>query len=542
MLKRLKNLIGACVSGIVLHTHEEARFERAIADLARNMHHEETSGNCAIWSLTSGGQGAPGWQQPDGWTGSELPTDFIPDIMMAEAAHGAILQMVSYAVSHPTEPWIFIIRDAHTLYDKDEWRRAVKDACRQLRQTYTTLVLLSCESELPADIRSDLTVVRPGLPTQQVLARQSAGTLKQLGSNASPQTVANSLKGLGIVQANDAILLDYAEHGSVDPVRLSKIKAEELARVAGLTFESEAGNLSDVGGLSLWKQWLKQRQGCFSEHAKAYGLPPARGALLLGVPGCGKTLSSRVASSVLGVPLIALDLSACEGSLVGQTGERIRNALQIVDSLAPCVLRMDELEKALGASGGGELDGGSKETLRRQLLMWLQDRTSDVFVLATANNVSQLPPELLRRGRWDATFFVDLPTMQERLEIFKVHLKKRSRSLQPAEINQLAKQSESYTGAEIEASIIDALWTAFADGERQLKAFDIKKALSEVVPLSKVMAHKIEALRQWAVGRAKPASQPEQKPTKQPASKKPGQKVVPFPGPTKISFDEFDES
>jgi ATP-dependent 26S proteasome regulatory subunit len=511
-----------------------------MGNLAQNMKYDSTTGQCAIWSITGGEMGSPGWYKPDGWA-TNWPDNFIAEPMMAESPHGAIIQAVEYAVNNPTEPWLLIIRDAHTLYESDPWRCAVKDSCKKLRSTYTTLILLTCQSELPDDIKDDLTVISTDLPTVQVLASQSQNTLKQINSKADSQTVAQALKGLGVVQANDAILLDYAEHGTVDPVRLSKIKAQELAKVAGLTFEAESGTLADVGGLDLWKQWLNQRKNCFSPQAKAFGLPPTKGALLIGVPGCGKTLSSRVAANALGVPLISLDLSACEGSLVGQTGERIRQALKVIDSLAPCVLRMDELEKALGASGGGELDGGSKETLRRQLLVWLQDRTSNVFVIATANNISALPPELLRRGRWDATFFVDLPTIKERKEIFNVHLTKRNRSLPDKDIDALAKQSDGYTGAEIEASVIDALWSAFADNERKLIACDIKKALAEVVPLSKIMSQNIQALRQWAKGRAKPASLPEKQPTK-PKAQTPQKPVNIQPMlPTKISFDEFDD-
>jgi hypothetical protein len=504
MLQRIKLLIGARVPVAWLVSHEEARVEANLARLAMGMKYQDTPGQCAVWSLTGNDEGGPGWCQPDDWKGEELPADFAPDPMLAASEHGALLQAIRYAQGNAFAPTILIVRDAHTFTGSDPWRRAVRDAARRLRDTLTTLVLVSCESELPRDIRADVTLVRPGLPDRVVLRKQSESTLSRLGigGEVDAQQCADALRGLGVREASDAMMLDYTEHKGIDPVRLSRIKAEELARVPGISFEGEVEDIGNVGGLENLKAALEDFADGFSGEAEAFGLDQPKGFLLVGVPGCGKTLTSRAAASVLGLPLIALDPSACEGSLVGETAERVRTALETVDALSPCVLRVDEIEKALGA--GGELDGGSKETLRRALLIWLEDRKSQVFVVATANNVTMLPPEMKRVGRWDATFSVDLPHDGERDAIVRVHLARRKRTLADEEIATLVQKSKDMTGAEIVACIKRGLRHAFRDGRREMTAADVGNAMDAMVPQSN--GDQIKALRAWATQNAMPAS------------------------------------
>jgi hypothetical protein len=541
MLQRVKLLIGARVPVCWLVSHEEARVEANLARLAAGMKYEDTKGQCAIWSLTGNAEGGPGWCQPDGWKGPELPDDFAPDPIMAASDHGAILQAVRYAKENAYAPTLLVVRDAHTLTGGDPWRRSIRDAARQLRDTLTTLVLVSVESELPRDIRADVTLVRPGLPDRVVLRKQAESTLARLGldGKVDAQACADALRGLGVREASDAMMLDYTEHGSIDPVRLSRIKAEELARVPGITFEGEVEDISNVGGLENLKAALADFADGFSDDAAAFGLPQPKGFMLVGVPGCGKTLTSRAAASVLGLPLIALDPSACEGSLVGETAERMRTALDTVDALSPCVLRVDEIEKALGA--GGELDGGSKETLRRSLLIWLQDRKSQVFVVATANNVGMLPAEMKRVGRWDATFSLDLPHEVERDAIIRVHLKRRNRTLDDTEIATLVTKSDGMTGAEIETCIVRALRRAFRDGRREMTAKDVAEAMDVMVPQSK--SDQIKALRQWAKVNAMPASMaPARSSSNGKKRGKAKSKAAPPTGPANLWEDESPEA
>ncbi|MFA6432963.1 MAG: AAA family ATPase [Candidatus Paceibacterota bacterium] len=533
LFNRIKTLIDARIAAIWLHSHEEIRMESALGRMAHNSSFlqkdapetERLFGNCAIWSLTSGVDGKPGWCQPDGWTsmpdnppkdyrrGEEIPKDFAPNPAMAAAPHGALLQAISYAKEHPMSPWILIVRDAHMFLKNDAWRRAIKDASRQLRSTMTTIVMLSVESELPPDLKNDVALVRPGLPTKQALLAQVKSTAKQFEITIDCEACADALRGLGIRQATDIMLLDYKEHnGTIDPIRLSQAKAKELASVDGLTFEGESWSIGSVGGLEEYKVWLKQRKNGFSKKAREFGLPTPRGVLFIGIPGCGKTLGARASAGYLGLPLISFNLSSCEGGIVGETASRMMRALDTIDALSPCVALFDEIEKALGQ--GGERDGGSKQTLLRLLLVWLQDRKSTVFVCFTANDVSGLPPELTRAGRLDETFFVDLPSSKDRQSIIKIHLDKRNRTLPDPTIKSLADSLPGFSGGEIEKAVENALWTAWDRNASPLEADDILEASKAIVPMSLTYAEKIAKLREWAYGRARYASPPEVAPVK----------------------------
>ena len=266
------------------------------------------------------------------------------------------------------------------------------------------------------------------------------------------------------------------------------------------------------------KPWLVQRKAALSARARAYGLPAPKGAFLVGVPGCGKSLAAKCLASAWGVPLLRLDMGALKSKFVGESEANIRKALQVAETVAPCVLWCDEIDKALAGSTGQQGDGGVSADALGALLSWMQERTAPVFVLATANDVRNLPPELLRKGRFDETWWVDLPTARERAEILRSALAEAaSRSTTwtqsgdgtPIECDKIASVTAGFTGAELAALVPDAMFAAFADGERQVTTADLLNAAKTVVPLAKTAAEKLEALRQWAKGRARPASTPE---------------------------------
>jgi len=259
-----------------------------------------------------------------------------------------------------------------------------------------------------------------------------------------------------------------------------------------------------VGGLEVLKGWLDKRSHAFSEEAKNYGLPSPRGLALIGIPGTGKSLSAKLIARQWRMPLLRLDIGAVFGSLVGESEEKIRKALKLAELVAPCVLWIDELEKSLSS---GDSDGGTSKRVLGTFLTWMQEKRSPIFVVATANDVSALPPELLRRGRFDEIFFLDLPTSVERGEIVKVHLGKRRRQVRDFELDRIVAASEGYVGAEIEQAVIDALYSAFDDGRREVNTDDVINALVHLVPLSKSQWERIKELRGWlADGRARSAS------------------------------------
>jgi SpoVK/Ycf46/Vps4 family AAA+-type ATPase len=265
----------------------------------------------------------------------------------------------------------------------------------------------------------------------------------------------------------------------------------------------------NVGGLGILKEWLKLREKAFSKEAREYGLPSPKGIALIGIPGTGKSLTAKMIGGLWQIPLLRLDSGALFGSLVGESEERTRRALEIAETVAPCVLWIDEIEKAFSFGNG---DAGTSQRVFASLLTWMQDKSAPVFVVATANNIEVLPPELLRRGRFDEIFFLDLPTQEERKEILTVHLKKRGRIPQQFDIDNLVIDSNGYVGAEIEQAIIDALYVAFNEGMREITTEDISLCLNRQVPLSLSQREAIGSLRQWlSEGRAQSASFNEKK-------------------------------
>jgi len=535
LLSRVQAFISARVPVIWLVTGEEQRAEGGIASLASNMLFKGNAGLCAIWSTTSGKDNKPGWTTPDGWTGPEIPGNFAPNPQAEMSPFGALLQARDYAIAHPTQPLVLVVRDAHHHMKTPQWRRAVKDLSRQLRDTLTTLILLSVSSEIDPDIKRDIAIIKPGLPSVEVLTSAAKQALTTLGvKDVHPHDCALALRGLGVREAQDLIKLDYVEHAQVDTERLSKLKAESLASVHGVHFEGESQNLGDVGGLDKYKAWLNKRLYAYRPEARARGVDEPKGAVFVGVPGGGKTLTARATASKLGFPLIVLNLSECEGGIVGETATRIGEALRTADALAPCVVLIDEIEKALGS--GGEHDGGSKRTLVRLLLIWLQERQSQVFTCITSNDISGLPPELTRKGRVDEIWFVDLPNKKDRQTILEIHLAKRAnRKLPTKELAAAATKLQGFTGSEIEETVKESIltaWERYCEGQAPddtVTVDDLIGSARDIVPMSITYADKLSAIRAWSKGRARLASEPDEAPKPRPAKPKEPE-TAPRPG------------
>ena len=265
--------------------------------------------------------------------------------------------------------------------------------------------------------------------------------------------------------------------------------------------------MNKVGGLDVLKRWLSKRQDAFTEKARAFGLPNPKGILLLGVQGCGKSLTAKACAALWRFPLLRLDTGKLFSSQVGSSEASTRKAIQLAEAISPCVLWIDELEKAMsGIGSSSHSDAGTAARVFATFATWLQEKTVPVFVIATANSVTSLAPELIRKGRWDELFFLDLPGLKERKSIFKIHLEKRNRHPQEFDIAALAESCPDYSGAEIEQAVIGGLYDAF-DENRPLTTHDILNSLRNQVPISKTMAENIQALRTWAITRARPASE-----------------------------------
>src|SRR6185437_6192220 len=299
------------------------------------------------------------------------------------------------------------------------------------------------------------------------------------------------------------------ERLSGDDVNEVFAEKQQIIRKSGLLeYYSTDENFTHIGGLNVLKEWLEKRAVAFTTEARAFGLPAPKGILMLGVQGCGKSLCAKAVSSQWQLPLLRFDMGRMFGSIVGSSEENVRRAIAVAESVAPAILWVDEIDKAFaGSQNSGAVDGGTSARVFGTFLTWLSEKTAPVFVVATANDISQLPPELLRKGRLDDIFFVDLPSKEERAEIFRIHVTKHGRDVTKFDIEALSNASKDFSGAEIEESINSALYDAFY-AKVELSTDHILTALSQTVPLAKTMDEQINRLRSWAEGRARNASVP----------------------------------
>ena len=376
-----------------------------------------------------------------------------------------------------------------------------------------TLIVLGCRLCIPPELERELTVIDFSLPDTEQLGLVLDGIiesakLKPIKGDDREQ-VLNAAKGLTTIEAENAFALSVAQLKKIDPAVIAREKAQALKKNGILEVIETKESLDSIGGLDVLKSWLLGRKNAFSKRAVEYGLPAPKGVLVMGISGTGKSLTAKATANVFGIPLLKLDAGKIFGSLVGSSEANIRTFIQTAEAIAPCCLWIDELEKGFsGAKSSGSTDGGTSARVFGSLLNWLQEKQSPVFVVATANDVSQLPPELLRKGRWDELFFVDLPNEEERTVIWLIQIRRYGRDPKEFDSDQLARISEGMTGAEIESAFVEALYLAF-EQDREPTDLDIAQVLNGSVPLSKLMAEQVNGLRAWAKGRARIATSAE---------------------------------
>jgi MoxR-like ATPase len=423
-------------------------------------------------------------------------------------------------VIEQVEPAIFLFKDFHPFLTRNNFAiiRRLKDIALHLKNSFKTIVLISPVMEIPAELDKEITVLNFPQPTKDDLAAlldkivADVQTLKQVQIELDPEGRERLLQaalGLTLGEAENvfAKIIVKDQRLSGDNVLEVFAEKQQIIRKSGL-LEYYAANedFASVGGLGVLKDWLNKRAVAFTEEARDFGLPSPKGILLLGVQGCGKSLCAKAVSRLWQLPLLRFDMGRMFGSLVGSSEENVRRAIAVAESIAPAVLWVDEIDKAfVGSQSSGVTDGGTTARVFGTFLTWLSEKSAPVFVVATANEVTQLPPELLRKGRLDEIFYVDLPSPEERGEIFRIHLTKRHRNAESFETPALVAASEGFSGAEIEEAIISALYDAFYAKE-ELATGHVLAALKQTVSLSKTMAEKITAQRNWAIGRARNAS------------------------------------
>jgi len=423
-------------------------------------------------------------------------------------------------VIEQVEPAVFLFKDLHPFLTKSHYGviRKLKDIAIHLKNSYKTVIILSPVLEIPAELEKEVTVLNFPLPTKDDLSLlldeiiEQVQQFKQVRIDldlAGRERLLQAALGLTRGEAENVFAKVIVKDERLDGAHVAEVFAEkqQIIRKSGLLeYCSTHETFSQVGGLAVFKDWLKKRSRAFTEEARAFGLPAPKGILLLGVQGCGKSLCAKAVSSHWQLPLLRFDMGRMFGSLVGSSEENVRRAIAVAESVAPAILWVDEIDKAFaGWQASGATDGGTTARVFGTFITWMSEKTSPVFVVATANDISQLPAELLRKGRFDEIFFVDLPSAEERAEIFRIHLAKRGRNPEAYEVRELAAASPGFSGAEIEEAIISALYDVFY-ARRELDTPDIREALVQTVPLAKTMDEPINRLRAWADGRARHAS------------------------------------
>lgn len=417
---------------------------------------------------------------------------------------------------------VFIFRDMSLLADRLERSaeyvslvREVKQLYHRLKKTGNTVVFGSASPTEPQDLKDCLSLVEASLPNQE---ERLAITRAWIETNCHEvpcdlddeviHHLVSASAGMTSRQIQTALAVSAVKRKGLTPDSVEDMLAEKVAVVKTsevLDYVRVEETLDSVGGLVGIKDFLVKRSLAFGPAAARYGLPTPKGILILGPPGTGKSLIAKATASVFQVPLLGFDIGRVQGSLVGQSEERMRLAIALAESQAPCVLWLDELEKAFGGVSGPAGDSGVLQRQFGYLLNWMQEHNEPVFMVATANNIRQLPPEFLRKGRFDEIFFVDLPTPSERKEILRVLLRKRGYNPKGLVKESLVNKLEHYTGAEMEYVIIEALYEAFYDNQRPLRAKDLEEATTRIIPIADQMRGEIEELRRWGKVNARAA-------------------------------------
>jgi SpoVK/Ycf46/Vps4 family AAA+-type ATPase len=473
---------------IYIPTLEEERAEATIAQTAKQLGDRSVY----IWDFVDGYQGNPN----DAGFGRRNPLqalEFVEQIPDSAAA-------------------IFILRDFHRFLDDISVSRKLRNLSRLLKSQPKNVVIVTPQVSVPPDLAEVLTVLEFPLPQgaeiKAEVERLVAATGQSLPDKVLDELV-RSAQGLSIERIRRVLARAIASHGEIQPEDVELIleeKRQSIRQTQILEFYPTQEKISDIGGLDNLKDWLLRRGGAFTERARQYGLPHPRGLLLVGIQGTGKSLTAKAIAHHWHLPLLRLDVGRLFSGLVGESESRTRQMIQLAEALAPCILWIDEIDKAFaGIDSRG--DSGTSSRVFGTFINWLAEKKSPVFVVATANNIQALPPEMLRKGRFDEIFFVGLPSQEERRAIFELHLSRlRPHNLKSYDLERLAYETPDFSGAEIEQTLIEAMHIGFSQN-RDFTTDDILEAASQIIPLARTAQEQIQFLQDWAAaGKARMAS------------------------------------
>jgi ATPase family associated with various cellular activities (AAA) len=467
-------------------TREEARVERYLIEAAIAAGYVPRT-----WDVASGVADIAGRSQPAGGMDPGETLSAISEAAIKNSDRGVWI-MRDLPVWLAGQPGATVLRQLRNL------ARLLPSVSREGAQA---IIIITTSTDVPAELAGHATLIEWPLPDRSeiaaILEAAIAALPEELKGSATPNgqrdTAIDAAVGLSGEEAAACYARSLVQLRCIDPAIIAREKRRVIARERVLEwFDPLPGGLEAVGGLDNLKAWLDSRRLAYSPRARAYGLPAPKGALLVGIPGCGKSLTAKAIATAWGVPLLRVDLGALKSKFIGESEGNLRKAFRVIEAIGRCVVWVDEIEKALQGATSGSADGGVSADALGAILSWMQERSGEAFVIATANDVEGLPPELLRKGRFDDVWFVDLPSERERELVLVATLRSYGRPVDGVDVNAVL--------------VPEALFTAFADGERAITTADLMGAAATVAPLSKVAGEKIDRLRQWAKGRARPAN------------------------------------
>jgi SpoVK/Ycf46/Vps4 family AAA+-type ATPase len=515
--KRIADLLRARFPYLYIATWEEDRVISLIEFVAKDAKLIRTPRKVFEWSLTEG--------LADGGKSGE---DTKPALKALEA------------IERCQEPAIFILKDFHVFFGANnrppdiQVIRKIRDLSRNLKSSPNpkNVIFVAPVLLLPGDLEKNVTIVEFELPSFEEIrtvlqdmidANRNSGRIEIDLSAEEEERLAKAALGLTLHEAENAFARAMVRDGRLhigDVEVILEEKRQTIRKSGILEFIKSDLDIDDVGGLQNLKRWLLKRNKSWLDSAARYNLPAPKGVLITGVPGCGKSLVAKAISAMWQVPLLRLDVGKIFSGIVGSSEENMRRAIQTAEAIAPCVLWIDEIEKGFGGVSGPSGDSGTSTRIFATFLTWMQEKTQAVFVVATANNISALPPEMMRKGRFDEIFFVDLPTRNERRDILKLHLERRLTDsevkgdlvIDEVMLDHLAGLTEGFVGAELESAVISGLFEAFYE-DRAVRPDDFIRAIGFTVPLSVTQSEQIRALREWANMRAVAATPAEDRQT-----------------------------
>ncbi|HEX8110436.1 MAG TPA: AAA family ATPase [Kofleriaceae bacterium] len=494
----IEDLIRARYSLIWITSPEENRVEEALKRLC-----VEREMRLEVWSITEGFKTVANGQ---GTRDVKDPMKAIDHVLRAEGRA------------------LFVLRDFHPFLKEPAVVRRLRDAAHELRKTKKSLLVLAPVTKVPPELEKSISAVLDwDLPNRaeieaaarKVLPSLPAAAQQQLESDSQlMERVVEGALGLTLVEAENVFAKSAVRSHTFDLETILEEKKQIIRKSGLLEYYEHREEFSDVGGMEVLKDWLVKRRNAFGTRARDFGLPLPKGILLIGVPGTGKSLTAKAVGALWQMPLLRLDVGKIFAGLVGSSEENIRSVIKTAEAIAPAILWIDELEKGFsGTASSGQTDGGTTSRVFGTFITWLQEKTTPVFVIATANNVHQLPPELLRKGRFDEIFFCDLPDREDRQQILDIHIRKKNRDPGQFDMDKLIEATVDFSGAELEQAVVAALYDAFDTGN-DLTTEGLLHTLKDMVPLAITMREMIESMREWARTRARMASARNRAPAK----------------------------